>query len=128
MQRRIAELAVTTLGLPRTGTLDVRQGLRDVGLDSLMAVELRNSLQKLAGRGLPSTLLFDRPTVESLADFLLDQIDGSPKPVSVVAAESAADLESTPLSDADITLTDDAAELLLREELDALRKGSARES
>jgi hypothetical protein len=35
-----------------------------------MAVELRNALAQGSGRPLPSTLLFDHPTIEALVAFL----------------------------------------------------------
>jgi len=76
---RVRELVVRTLGLPTEFALDPRQGLRNVGLDSLMAVELRNSLQRILGRPLPSTLLFDFPTVESLSGYLLDAVLETPE-------------------------------------------------
>jgi NAD(P)-dependent dehydrogenase (short-subunit alcohol dehydrogenase family)/acyl carrier protein len=57
--------------------LDVRQPLNEVGLDSLMAIELRNALGIAAGRTLPATLLFDYPTVESLTDYLAREVFSS---------------------------------------------------
>jgi NADPH:quinone reductase-like Zn-dependent oxidoreductase/acyl carrier protein len=62
--------AAKVLGLDASRTLDPRRPLNELGLDSLMAVELRNALGNLAGRTLPVTLLFDYPTVQGLTDHL----------------------------------------------------------
>ena len=46
--------------------------LMDLGFDSLMAVQLRNELSSGLGldRPLPATLIFDRPTIDSLSTYL----------------------------------------------------------
>jgi hypothetical protein len=44
------------------------------GLDSLGAVELRNSLEGRLGMALPSTLVFDYPTVAAIAGFIADSL------------------------------------------------------
>lgn len=51
-------------GLPRN--LDPTQSILDLGVDSLMAVEVRNSLAGALGVTLPVTSLFDYPTPELL--------------------------------------------------------------
>jgi hypothetical protein len=45
-----------------------------MGLDSLMAVELRNKLGKSVGKTLSATLLFEYPTLEALADQLSSDV------------------------------------------------------
>jgi NADPH:quinone reductase-like Zn-dependent oxidoreductase/acyl carrier protein len=48
----------------------VDKPLSELGLDSLMAVELRNSLSGAMGQTLPATLAFQYPTVEGIVGYL----------------------------------------------------------
>jgi acyl transferase domain-containing protein len=54
--------------------LERNRPLPELGLDSLMAVELRNALGRLVGRSLPTSLVFDHPTAEALSLFLAVQL------------------------------------------------------
>lgn len=67
--------AATVLGFASSERVPVDRPLQDHGLDSLMAVELRNRLQAATDLRLPSTLLFDHSTTMALARYLLDALD-----------------------------------------------------
>lgn len=48
----------------------VDEPLMEAGLDSIGAVELRNSVATKYGIDLPATITFDQPTVRALGDYL----------------------------------------------------------
>ena len=66
------ELVLKLVRRTAGGAVDVDAPLMEAGVDSLGAVDLRNQLQANAAVGttLPSTLVFDHPTVRALARFL----------------------------------------------------------
>jgi 3-oxoacyl-(acyl-carrier-protein) synthase/SAM-dependent methyltransferase/NAD(P)-dependent dehydrogenase (short-subunit alcohol dehydrogenase family) len=67
-------MAKDVLGMPEGEVLHPRQPLRDVGLDSLLSLDLRDRIGREIGRPLPATLLFERPTLENLADYILEEL------------------------------------------------------
>jgi acyl carrier protein len=64
--------------------------LTDLGLDSLMAVDLRNQLQTAFGHELPPTIVFDYPTISGLIEMLETML---------WAADNGANRDSLPLQD-----------------------------
>jgi acyl carrier protein len=65
----VRELVARVLGereLP-----DASHGFADLGLDSLMAVELKQLLEDRFGQPLSATVVFNYPTVEKLAGYLM---------------------------------------------------------
>jgi NADPH:quinone reductase-like Zn-dependent oxidoreductase/pyruvate/2-oxoglutarate dehydrogenase complex dihydrolipoamide acyltransferase (E2) component len=68
-----AEVA-RVLSLGRAAAVPVDRPLRELGLDSLMAVELRNALGRRVGATLPANLAFDHPTPAAIAKFLLSEV------------------------------------------------------
>ncbi|MFJ9214476.1 SDR family NAD(P)-dependent oxidoreductase, partial [Streptomyces sp. NPDC102264] len=66
--------AATVLGASGTDGIGALQVLKELGMDSLMAVELRRRLSAESGVSLPSTLAFDHPTPAAIAALLLDKL------------------------------------------------------
>jgi acyl transferase domain-containing protein len=73
------------LGFDPAQTLDTGQGLLEMGMDSLMAVDLRNRLFAALGRSLPPTLVFDYPSIDALAGYLARETAQAPAPRAAAA-------------------------------------------
>ena len=60
----------------RVEAAEIREeaGFFDLGMDSLMAVELRRRLEQAVGRELPVTLAMDYPRISDVADYLLSDV------------------------------------------------------
>ncbi|OJB53036.1 SDR family NAD(P)-dependent oxidoreductase [Burkholderia ubonensis] len=95
-RRHLGDYLAQTAGalLKRPGAIDAQASLFDQGLDSLLAIDLRGTLERRFGQRFESTLLFDQPSVAALTDFLLGALaEQAPRadapPASAEAAVSA---------------------------------------
>ncbi|MFG2212056.1 beta-ketoacyl reductase, partial [Streptomyces sp. NPDC048638] len=62
--------AAAVLGHSETGSVTAEHAFKELGFDSLTAVQLRNQLITATGVKLPPTVVFDHPTPAALADHL----------------------------------------------------------
>ena len=62
----------------RIDAAEIREdaGFFDLGMDSLMAVELRRRLEQALGQELPATLAMDYPRLSDVGDYLLGEVLG----------------------------------------------------
>ena len=110
--------AGSILGFEPSRAIELDQGLFDMGMDSLMSVELKGRLERSLGVPLPSTLTFNYPSIRALTDYLLSE---------ALVFNSASSLETTDLAPASPNtpdaleyagrLCDDASEEELASEL-----------
>jgi acyl carrier protein len=66
----IRDRLIKVLRLDPARPIDPHQPFNELGVDSLMALEIRNGLGIDLGSALPATLVFEYPTIEALTDYL----------------------------------------------------------
>jgi len=114
----VQEAATRTLGVSRSQLQDLARPLADLGMDSLLAVEMRNALGRGLGlkASLPIGLLFDHPTIRALADYLQARLESAVVAGAGTRREEPRMKETGGSPDLE-NLTDEEAEALLRQEL-----------
>jgi myxalamid-type polyketide synthase MxaE and MxaD len=101
------ELAAV-LGMADAARVPTKQGFFEIGMDSLMTVELVHRLESSLGIKLPANLAIDYPNIEALASYLSSRLSAAPQ-------DSAS---AAPAEDLDTLATSELARLLANE-LDA---------
>ncbi|MGW1163749.1 type I polyketide synthase, partial [Streptomyces sp. NPDC002519] len=91
-QRALLELVrqqvAGVLGHASAGAFEGTRSFKDLGFDSLTAVDLRNRLRAATGIALPATLVFDHPNPTALVSFLRTQFAGEEATDSAVGSRS----------------------------------------
>ncbi|MFD8120499.1 type I polyketide synthase [Streptomyces albidoflavus] len=101
LQELVQAEAARVLGHPTAHAVEPDRAFKDHGFDSVMGIELRNRLNEATGLDLESTIVFDEPSAETLADRLHRELvpgaddedahdDGAP-PLDGIPADLAED-------------------------------------
>ena len=85
----VLKIALRVLGFPADRGIDPQQPLSELGLDSLMSVEFRNLMAGDVQQNLPSTLLFNYPTLDDVTSYVGGLLFGQPH---AAAAQNPIDL------------------------------------
>ncbi|WP_445030495.1 SDR family NAD(P)-dependent oxidoreductase, partial [Streptomyces sp. SAS_270] len=83
--------AAVVLGFADARAVEPERAFRDLGVDSLAAVELRNGLNDDTGLRLPATLVFDYPSPADVARHLLEELSGQDTDTPTPATATALD-------------------------------------
>jgi natural product biosynthesis luciferase-like monooxygenase protein len=89
MLEHVQKHAMDVMRLDSRGAVDWRRGLFDIGMDSLMALELKNRLQASLGLTIPSTLAFTYPDVHAISGYLVQRLFPEATPREAVSAEDS---------------------------------------
>jgi acyl carrier protein len=103
---QLANLVRDALKLKDSEAISPRQGLFDLGLDSILALEMKARLEASLGLPLRATLLFAYPTLDALAGYLLSEVLTLDAPRSMAAAAGE-----------EASLSDDELAALIEEEI-----------
>ncbi|MEM9217717.1 MAG: SDR family NAD(P)-dependent oxidoreductase, partial [Cyanobacteria bacterium P01_F01_bin.150] len=74
LKHTVQQEVAHVLGLSSTSLPDPQVGFFELGMDSLMAVDLRSRLTQLLGVTLPATVAFDFPNIEQLSRYLASEV------------------------------------------------------
>ncbi|MDF1797994.1 MAG: SDR family NAD(P)-dependent oxidoreductase [Planctomycetota bacterium] len=115
----LTEELAAVLGFGSGAELDTTLPFTDLGIDSLLAVDMRNRLEAAFATELPVTLLFDFPNLDALIAHLVGALDqargpGTATPLGGDEAALLAEIES---------LSDEEVERLLAEDPSAAHEG-----
>ncbi|UKP00620.1 type I polyketide synthase [Nostoc sp. UHCC 0870] len=115
--RNYLQTAVSqVLGSSSSQLPDVQLGFFDMGMDSLMMIELRSRLETSLKQTIPSTVLFEHPTINALAEYIANELLSQKAVISTITEQqnpTSSDVTSEQRIEMSITAELAALEALL---------------
>jgi len=120
LRARVEGEVAAVLGLDASRSIDGERGFFQMGLDSLMSVELKSRLGSMLGVMLPVSLVFNYPTVDALTRYLGTEViglgapgqeDGAATQHGAGVQPAGAELAHLSKSDVDAMLDDELASI-----------------
>ncbi len=119
LQQWLAERASGILGFDRPDELPRKTGFFELGMDSMMAVALRDDITQALGLQLASTVVFNHPDIAALANYLLQRLE---LPTSAPTRTSRDEPKERHPPEHTKTLSEKALASLVDEKLEELNK------
>ena len=120
LMAHVQSVVAQSLKLPPSHPINIRQGFTELGMDSLIAVELKERLEADLNHTLRSTLAFNYPDIESLVDYLANDVlaleETTSSSTQATPSEHSSDAPQNLLTD----LSEDELASLLDSELELL--------
>jgi acyl carrier protein len=121
VEEALADLVAEVLNADRS-RIDRHRAFGDLGLDSLLSLELRNRLEAIVGEKLSATLLFTYANLSALTAFVVAKLGGSAERPQTAPRAPSVPLAATPLvAPEEIeAMSDEDAERMLSDSLKQL--------
>lgn len=121
----VTEQVAKVMGLGASKVLDIRIPFNSLGLDSLMAVELRNAVADAVGESLPASLIYDYSTIEALAGYLFQELLADKEPAADATRQKGPDSPEMTVSDDIEGLSQEDMAQLLAEKIASINQGKS---
>jgi acyl transferase domain-containing protein/NADPH:quinone reductase-like Zn-dependent oxidoreductase/NAD(P)-dependent dehydrogenase (short-subunit alcohol dehydrogenase family)/acyl carrier protein len=119
----VASQAARVMGVDGDKVLDIKKPFNSLGLDSLMAVELRNAIAEAVGESLPASLIYDYSTIEALSGYLLGELTGGEAADTAMEDEAMVDEPDPSVADEIEGLSQEDMAKLLADKIASLNQG-----